>query len=292
MNSTLSIVPKFTGKIADWLVPDYFKPVPVKPSMTEQLTSIAARCSFIVVDALDRIRQLTDGMDKSLKLAVAAAVGMILVPGVQVSFWSALSKDLKRVDGVLSAVSVFGRINEFTRRDRDTGAPAFLKVGPIKNAAVGILALAKSFEFCRLLQTVGLLSNAALTRFDTRFLGGVCANIGRTTVLGNAAYQAGLGGCKNFFLTISSSFSVLHNMIVLINWKDANTDKGSVALQRAGLSIGADMGKIYLAVAAFTITVTWVAIAALTAIFSLAKILLDSYEKKPLQYPSWMMTKV
>ena len=287
MNSTLFIVPKFTSKIADWIVPDYFKPAPVKPTITEQLTSISSRCAFVVVDALDRIRQLTDGMDKSLKLGVAVAVGMRLVPGAQTGFWNSLSKDLKRIDGVLSAVSVFGRVNEFTKRDPKYGAPAFLQVGPLKNTATGVLALAKSFEFCRLLQTVGLLSNEALSRLDARFLGGVCAKIGRTTVLGNAAYKAGLGGCKNFFLTISCSYSILHNTIVLINWKGSNA-----TLQRAGLSIGADMGKIYLATAAFAVSVTWVAIAALTAILSLAKILVDSYDKTPLKYPSWMMTKV
>jgi hypothetical protein len=171
------------------------------------------------------------------------------------------------------------------QRDGRTGNLKFLEANPLKNTAVAFLAVAKTCEFGRFMQTIGLLSTKALANWDAKVLGGLCAKIGQNSVLGRAAFQAGLGGCKNFFLTISCSYNILYNTIILIKWQGEGVD-----LQKAGLSVGADMGKIYLATAVFAVSATWVTIAALTAILSLAKILVDSYAdpKKPFEYPNWM----
>ena len=110
------------------------------------------------------------------------------------------------------------------------------------------------------------------------------------------AFDVGLGGCKNFFLAFASGYAIINSGIEVIDWK-VDTAEGAFKVKRAAASIGADAGKIYLAVdalvsATFVVSQTWVLIAFLTAVFSLTKILMDSYEesrkKKEPFYPAWM----
>jgi hypothetical protein len=81
----------------------------------------------------------------------------------------------------------------------------------------------------------------------------------------------------------------VNNTLTIINWK-----QDTFGLSRAGISIGADLGKVYLATAVFTVSCMWVTVAILTAVLGLSKILMDSYRASSnkngemIAYPNWM----
>lgn len=276
-------------------IPSLYKRLPVQlelkraeppPHVLKKVWICLCRSLYAVVDAADRVRCSSDGLDKSLKLACGLSMGMLLIPHTEAKYWSWLGKELKHIDGVFSAFAVFGRYNEFFKVD-DRGRPLFMKGSGIesklKNANVAFLAANKTCEFTRLLKTCGLLSNAYLEQMDARYLGGVFSHIGNHTVFGKTLYSAGLVGCKNSFLITACILSITNNSIAILNWKDSHTTS------RAALSIGADIGKIYLATAVCVVSHIWIAIAVLTAALGVAKILMDSYRNKgSIAYPDWM----
>lgn len=271
----------------DWLAPS--KKVKAEVPLHERIWKSVAQVFYTIVDALERIRGSTDGLDKTLKLLCSLSVGAMLLPFTDLRYWKWLSKELKDIDGVFSAVSVFGRYTAVAKMlagpkpgERSTDE------GPIKNASVSFLTVAKTCEFGRFMQGVGLLSTDWFVAMDANYLGGIVAEIGSESILGSMAFEVGLGGCKNFFLVLASSYAIINSGITVIDCtKDPK--KGYLNVQRAAASIGADLGKIYLCTAAFTVAPIWVAIAFMTAVFSLTKILLDSYDKKgPVVYPNWM----
>lgn len=281
-----------TSKAYHWFVPAK-KPTPTflesAHALLQRVWVSVCRAMYCVVDAAERIRKSSDGLDKTLKLLVGISVGMMLLPFTNDSYWKWLSKELKYVDGVFSAVSVFGRYNSLTRID-DKGQREIYAGGPIKSGSVCLLTVAKTCEFGRLMQTVGLLSTSYLAAFDAQYLGSVVSTIGGHSVLGRMAFEAGLSGCKNFFLVLASTYGIINSMITVIDYKSSNGSYFDV--WRASASVGADIGKIYLCTAAFAVSGVWVAWAIATALFSLTKILMDSYKEsneiKALDYPKWM----
>ncbi|MDP1835463.1 MAG: hypothetical protein Q8K75_05985 [Chlamydiales bacterium] len=282
----LPIISGAFGQVSSWLGYKKPTPPPPPPSIVERIWICMVRALYTVVDAADRIRSSSDGLDKTLKLACGLSVGMMMLPDVNTKYWGWLSKELKYIDGVFSAFAVFGRYNEFVKVD-DKGKPLFMKghgiESTLKNTNVAFLAASKTCEFGRLLNTVGLMSTEGLLQADTQYLGGMASRIGGSTVFGRAAFSAGLAGCKDFFLVIACVFSIVNNSITIVNWKD------TFGTSRAAISIGADAGKIYLATAAFALSYAWVAIAILTAVFGLTKILMDSYKNKgAITFPDWM----
>ncbi len=300
MTGALAQIPMFSTMVVKandayhWLVPTKKAPPSIVERVRLAVMSVwqaTCRTFYVGVDALDRIRESTDGLDKVLKLCTSISVGAMLFSCTDKKYFKWLSKELKYIDSVFSAISVFGRWSALTEMQFDAKTGKYQRVmfkdGPIKEASVVLMAISKLFEFGRFMQTIGFLSTQWLIAADAQYLGGIAAQVGSSNVIGRAAFEVGLGGCKNFFLILSSSYSILNNTITVIDGK-MNCEKSLLVVKRAALSIGADAGKIYLASAAFAVAPLWVAVAFLTAVFSLSKILLDSYGNGRVEFPAWM----
>ncbi len=288
MECHIPIVSPVINKVYHYVVP---KKAP--PSIIERVWLAACRAIYRVIDALDRIRDLTDGLDKVLKLLSSLAVGACLFSFLDKAYFTELGKELREIDGVFSAVSVFGRLNALTKLGFNAKSGKYertvRKEGPFKEANVSFLTISKFCEFGRLLQRVGFLSTQWLVQADAQYLGGVVARVGGSSVFGRAAFEIGLRGFKEFFLVIASTYAIINSAITVIDCMP-DSKGGYFDVQRAAVSIGADAGKIYLATAAFAVAPLWVAVAFLTAVFSLSKILMDSYkEQGGVKYPAWML---
>ncbi len=270
-------LPRAFGAIADPLL-GLVKPKEPEPDIFQQVWLAGTRSVYVVVDAADRIRSGCDGLDKTLKLLSGLCVGAQLVDGLDSSFFGELGGTLKHIDGVFSGISVFGRWHDLTRLDKH-GHRAITHKGPIKQASVAFLTIAKSCEFVRLLKTLGLVTSAALTNIDVQYLGGVCGKMGECAVF-KVCVDVGLAGMKNFFLVLASTYAIINAAMIIIEG-----DADSYTTNRAIVGCLQDMGKIYLCSAAFAITGTWVIIAVATSVFGLTKILMDSYHNKPFEYP-------
>lgn len=254
--------------------------------MGKRVVAAVAKVFYNISVTLDRIRRSSDGLDKTLKLLSGASVAAMLLPDANVAFCGELNAKFRSIDRMFSGVSVFGRYNELMRLDKH-GHRAITHKSSLKQANVILLTVAKTLEFLNLLRSMGFYSVKALCELDSTILGGVCQNMGQVSVI-NSAVSLGLVGWKNYFLVGSSTYAIANSAVLLM---DGNPTEFET--KRAVVGMLQDAGKIYLCTAVFAVTWTWAAIAMLTAVCGLTKILLDSYEASRIQgentgYPKWI----
>lgn len=277
---------------------------PCTCSVATRVILAVSRAFYALIDAMQRIASITDGVDKSLKFIGGLSIWM-MAGGFSALFWQELADKTNFVDRIFTAVALFGRVNEFTGVDSEGNPTACKRIqqDPLKMANTFFLVLNKTCEMGRLLQNVGIWTTQGAVALDAAYLGGFVARIGGASIIGRVAFNAGLGSCKNAFLVTACVFSITNNTISIARQEFLkNKENARFDLARLALSIGADTGKILLVAMTFAVSFSFAAVAISTAVLSLVKIVMDSYksdwdrmkkEKNPdiiwgPNYPQWM----
>lgn len=257
-----------------------FKPAPPPESTVTWMYRQVSLSCYLVWDAVGRVRNLSDGLDKSNKLAIALLNGAELwltgtaegagglAPRIE-----ALRGSIGRFQEFIGATSVFGRYQAVFGVDRK-GTPLIYKRSKLKATSMVFLMIAKTAEFSRWLDKIGMLPVKWAAEMDATYFGGIASQIGATSLV-RKFHMNTLSGTKNVFVVLSATYSILDNATTLVNAKkwDAHL------LTKVCLGVTYDVGKIALTLWFYWFTMTWscFAIALTTSSAGMAKLLFESY---------------
>jgi hypothetical protein len=256
-------------------VVDLFRPQPKPVTISSWMSHRVSLICQLVWDAMGRLRAGTDGMDKSIKLAISGLqAGMLYYAGMETPRLQAISAHCWDVNGFFGAAGFFGRAQELTGFNEKTGGWLIKERPVFKASSIGFLTIGKGAELAKLFNKLELLPVAQLAAFDANYLGGIANRMGGTSIIRTLGLNS-LGGTKNVFVILSATYAILDNVINLIDAKkwDAQT------LAKIFLGVANDIGKIIMIMWFYWFTVTWsfVAVSSTVATIGISKILFDSY---------------
>lgn len=255
----------------------FFKPTP-KP---EDYVTWAGRKLGLARDlAVDASQRLfldgIEGVDKTEKLAMAGLNGIILSCGGVAPRASAILTAVSSANEFFGATGVFGRWEDVIGWNNKTKKYAVQEKTPVKGASATLLAGAKTAEAARYLDKLDFLHPKRWAAFDANYLGGIASKIGGIPLVQKVGLTT-LTGTKNCLVILSASYGILENVINLMTLKVVDAQ----SLAKIGLGIANDTGKIVMSLWFYWFTVTWtfVGVAATVATVGITKVLFDSYSK-------------
>lgn len=257
-----------------------FKPTPPPKGTVTWMYRQVSLGSYLVWDAIGRVRNLSDGLDKSNKLAITLLNGAELWmlgtadgQGGLAPCVGALRLSIGRFQEFIGGTSVIGRYQAVFGVDR-SGTPLIYKRSKLKATSMVFLMIAKTAEFSKWLDKIGLLPVKWAAEMDAAYLGGIASQIGATSLV-RKFHMNTLSGTKNVFVVLSATYSILDTLTTLINAKKWDTH----LLTKVCLGVTYDIGKIALTFWYYWFTMTWTcfAIALTTASAGMMKFLFESY---------------